>query len=322
MTSSPPITVLLPCHSLNYLNQAVESIANQTIAKEIFEVLIVADRVDEALVRDMVSKHKIRYRVLKSPEPGIVSALNFGLENTASELIARMDEDDVMYPDRLASQKAFLDKNKDFGAIGGQLELIDNENSTIGFSNYLTEFEIDSLFAFVRSPLPHPATMFRRELVVQLGGYRDFLPEDWDLWVRINKRSKLGNLKKVILKYRIHQQQLSRHVNYASPRGSSFVEASHLARISGLRDSPSDHQNPDEWIKDLQKDRKFLQSKKVFELEKKLKKRSFSRIKTKLLFDSKSYLLISFLQKDFLRHMPIVIKTFMHKARIVQSKNI
>jgi glycosyltransferase involved in cell wall biosynthesis len=298
------------------LGQALESIANQTIAKDLFEVLLIKDRVDETAVSQLLQNTHLRFRVLDSPKPGIVAALNFGLANVSTELIARMDEDDLMISNRLELQKNFLEKNHDFAAVGGQLELINSVNKTIGFSNYSLKFTINSDEVFERSPLPHPGSMYRRSAVVEVGGYREFLPEDWDLWVRINERWKIGNLGRTVLKYRVHSDQLSRYEIYASPKGTHLIQASHLARRADLQDYPSDNESAEEWITKVQSDSSFRSALEHFEFNTEKKPPLLLIRLSQKLGLLNLIKIIGFLCKDFFRHLPILYRTLRHKIRI------
>jgi glycosyltransferase involved in cell wall biosynthesis len=316
MAINPLITVLIPCHSTEYLQAAFESIAIQTLDMDLFEVLVILDRVDPIEVQALLFNAPFQYRILNSAQPGIVAALNFGLRNTSAELIARMDEDDLMTSIRLEVQKKYLEKNGDYAAVGGQIELIDSANKTIGFSNYPLILQRNSVEALTQSPLPHPGTMFRRSVVLELGGYRDFLPEDWDMWVRINEQWKIANVRNTVLRYRVHNKQLSRQQTYTSPRGAFAVAASQLARRLGLEDHPTYSESAENWIARLESDSNFYYG--MIQLQSLLRRKQLLRRnnlvnKTGLL---KAVSIFSFLRKDFLRHSPILYQTFRHKIRI------
>jgi len=316
MAINPLITVLIPCHSTEYLQAALESIAIQTLGTDSFEVLVITDRVDSTEVQELLLNAPFQYRVLNSPQPGIVAALNFGLRNTSAELIARMDEDDLMTSIRLEVQKKFLEKNRDYAAVGGQIELIDSAKKTIGFSNYPLNLQRNSVEVLTQSPLPHPGTMFRRSVVLDLGGYRDFLPEDWDMWVRINEQWKIANVRNTVLRYRVHSRQLSRQQTYTSPKGAIAVAASQLARRLGLQDHPTDSESVESWVARLDSDSNFYNGMIQLQLllrRKQLFRRSIFVKRTGLL---KIVTIFNFLRKDFLRHLPILYQTFRHKIRI------
>jgi glycosyltransferase involved in cell wall biosynthesis len=254
MTQSYSITVLIPCHSLDYLSKSIESITRQSISKQQFEVLLVADRINLEEAAMILGSTSLNFRIIESTEPGIVPALNLGLANIRSEFVARMDEDDLMLPERLHLQRQYLNNNKKTLVVGGQLRLIDVSDKVIGQARYRNEIETASSKVLQSSPIAHPAAMFRREAVEQIGGYRAFLPEDWDLWVRLNERGPIANVAEFVLDYRIHPNQLSREKMYAQHIGGQFVSVSHFARKMGLDDAPIFNESNSDWLDKTQKE--------------------------------------------------------------------
>jgi hypothetical protein len=105
---------------------------------------------------------------------------------------------------------------------------------------------------FESSPIAHPAALFRRNAVLQIGGYRDFLPEDWDLWVRLNELGPVENLRETVLSYRIHPNQLSREKMYAQQLGGRLVSTSHFARMAGISDAPNGSEDKSVWLEETQ----------------------------------------------------------------------
>jgi glycosyltransferase involved in cell wall biosynthesis len=248
MTQEIQITVLIPCHSLDYLVKSLESISNQTLSKEFFEVLLIADRIDIRAAGKIIDQFKISYRIMESKTPGIVPALNLGLENITSKYVARMDEDDYMLPNRLKNQLIFLESNPLVLALGGQLQLIDKDDEVLGSAKYRKRIRLNNSDLFGNSPIAHPAAMIRLESLRSIGGYRDFLPEDWDLWVRLREIGRIENLNEMVLRYRIHPNQLSREKMYAQSLGKIYVATSYFARKSNIQDQPDASQSPSEWL--------------------------------------------------------------------------
>ena len=248
MESKYRISVLIPCHSTNFLKESVFSIQQQTLDKSLFEVLIVVDRVDESEVIEILEQSQLNFRIVSSRNPGIVSALNHGVGSISSEFIARMDEDDVMYPNRLEIQLAHLERNADCVAVGGQLELIDQFGFEIGAAKFARVVGNSLKDLFDASPIAHPAAMVRTSAISKVGGYRSFLPEDWDLWVRLQEIGELHNLSQKVLRYRIHGNQLSREKMYAKSRARLIVGTSHFARQAGLIDEPGTVSETEIWM--------------------------------------------------------------------------
>jgi glycosyltransferase involved in cell wall biosynthesis len=252
MSQQVRLTVLIPCHSLEYLEQAIGSVDAQTLSKEVFDVILVADRVSVSETSRILEKFHLNYTIIDSHKPGIVPALNLGLSRIKSEYVARMDEDDVMMPNRLEMQLKFLDNNPNVIAVGGQLQLINHNNEIIGSAKYRGKVKLKDSHLFMSTPIAHPASMIRLNKIIEIGGYRDFLPEDWDLWVRLRELGAIANLHETVLKYRIHPNQLTRLKMYEQSLGRSYVAASHYARKFNLKDCPSSNQTNTKWLDEAQ----------------------------------------------------------------------
>jgi glycosyltransferase involved in cell wall biosynthesis len=244
------ITVLIPVHgTCPYIDVALESIFADAEGL-IVEILIVLDRpsdVTRKLLERYRSEHPIR--ILESTEPGIVAALNFGLESASHEYIARLDADDVMVRGRLSAQQDYLDCNREVAVIGSQIELINEIGETIGLGNYpLLKEEVHERLPFACC-MAHPAVMFRRSIVKQVGGYRKFyeFAEDYDLWLRIMEISFLANLKEPYTKYRIHSGQTSERKKLIQITTSRAVNESYFRRIKGKSDLQEIYKSPEEW---------------------------------------------------------------------------
>jgi len=228
---------------------------------------LVADRIDVSAAEKILKESDLNYRIIQSIQPGIVPTLNLGLENITSEFVARMYEDDVMSPERLQLQFNYLKKHKTALAVGGQLTLIDTENKIIGLASYRRTIALSYRHLFESSPVAHPAVMFRREIVNQIGGYRSFLPEDWDLWVRLREIGPIHNLRERVLNYRVHAGQLSREKMYAQAIGKQFVSTSYFARQESMRDYPESHEDPSHWLENTKSElRKTSRDFRKFEL--------------------------------------------------------
>ncbi len=248
MKSDYRISVLIPCHSTKFLSESIASIREQTLSKNDFEIVIVADRVDPAEVVDILVGSDLSYRIISSESPGIVAALNTGLQSISSEYVARMDEDDLMYPSRLQVQLKYLDGALDCVAVGGQLELIDENGSRIGESRFRRRISTSYKELLFSSPVAHPAALIRRSAISEIGGYRSFLAEDWDLWVRLRETGEVHNLSQKVIKYRVHSNQLSRQKMYAQSRARLIVGVSYFARQAKLADGPRNISEVEAWL--------------------------------------------------------------------------
>ncbi|OAN59467.1 glycosyltransferase family 2 protein [Sphingomonas sp. TDK1] len=212
-SNEPRVSVLLPCYNgAAYIGQALESIINQTYPD--FELVVVDDgSTDESadIIRTFVAADT-RVRLVGKANGGIVSALNTGLEACRGEYIARMDADDVSFPNRLADQVAWLDTHPACVCVGGYAvdDLVPTPESirTTGGRHASTDL---SVFPPRVAVSMHPLIMVRRDAVVKAGGYRDGFKhaEDYDLFLRLGELGSIDNPPIDMLYYRRHEGAIS-----------------------------------------------------------------------------------------------------------------
>jgi glycosyltransferase involved in cell wall biosynthesis len=245
------ITILLPINSDRFLAQTLESINEQSLSSDQFNLIAVLDgSVQKVGIQQLLRSHltKTSYKVVTTPKSGIVEALNTGLKYSNAEFIARIDQDDVMSSNRLQIQLRYLQDNPEVLGVGGQLELIDEDGAHIGFSYFPKSQWLISKTICLTSPMAHPSVMFRRAEVMALGAYRNHLPEDWDLWLRLHEAGKISNVGNVLVKYRIHPSQLSRTKLYQAETARQLVSISRTLRANGDVDHPQVNDTTERWI--------------------------------------------------------------------------
>ncbi len=230
-------TVLMPVHGeAPYLNQAIDSVLTQT--KKELELLIVFDRPGQQAVK-IVEKYQSedkRVRSIHSTSPGISAALNYGLLQTHTPFIARLDCDDVMHHERIERQESIL-LDERVVCVGSQLRIMDVNANTVRYTHYPTRhFEIESSLR-IRNVVAHPSVMFRKNAVIDAGGYRPEFngSEDYDLWIRLSRIGRIVNINQAFTNYRIHQNQTSSKNKEIQLQLDANVRESNFTR---LRDKP------------------------------------------------------------------------------------
>jgi hypothetical protein len=116
--------------------------------------------------------------------------------------IARMDSDDVCFKNRFKEQVKLLEKND---VVGSNVIFIDENGNKMGDRDYASK-NIAEIIKY-ESPLAHPSTMFRHELIKKYGAYRnEFTPaDDYDIWLRFwSYGAKIKIINKNLLYYRQH----------------------------------------------------------------------------------------------------------------------
>ena len=142
---------------------------------------------------------------MQRQEPGgLTVALNAGCALAEAALIARMDADDVMLPDRLERQVAYLEAHPGVALLGGGIVLVDEAGREIDREPGRSQLDF-----LVRNELTHATVMMRADAFRALGGYRLDQSEDYDLWLRFDERYGVAALAEPVIRYRLHPGQFS-----------------------------------------------------------------------------------------------------------------
>ena len=218
---SSKISILIPIYNtkINYLEQCFNSISNQTFRGKI-ELVLINDGSNNKVKQYLKNlKMDNRFIVILKHNPtnyGIAKSLNIGLSLCSSELIARMDGDDVMLPDRLQEQWTFFKKNPKTDILGTGIQLFNDRNTINKVDNNFPS-EINPHWVVnghVDYFLPHPSVMYKRSVIQELEGYDESFigcAEDYDLWIRALMCDRIIRVMKgVYVMYRCHFDQLSR----------------------------------------------------------------------------------------------------------------
>lgn len=220
------VSVVLPVFNAEAtINRAISSILEQTF--KAFELIVVDDGSTDN-TRNVV-KHleteDSRIKCYHLTHGGIARALNFGIKMSSGKYIARMDADDISYPERLELQFDYLEKHPDVGLVSS---LVKHTGDASKYEGYLKHVEwINSIVKpeqilskrFMDSPFAHPSTCFRRHLISKYGGYAEGdVPEDYELWLRwFHHGIAMHKLDKVLLDWHDSPGRLSRtDANYSN----------------------------------------------------------------------------------------------------------
>lgn len=214
MEEKPLISVIMSAYNAEkYLNQAIESILNQTYDN--FEFLIYNDGSTDKTAEIINSYKDQRIIIVNQENIGLTKTLNLALKKATGEYIARMDADDISEPDRFQKQIDFFLKNPEISLCGGQAKMIDEAGQFS--SNYqvpLSDKEIKKMI-LKHNPFIHSAIMFKKSILNTTKGYDESFrfAQDYELWTRVLEKFKTANLPDCLLKYRVHKKNITKSNN-------------------------------------------------------------------------------------------------------------
>lgn len=221
----PEISVILPFFNVGFeFDLAIQSIVNQTFKN--WEMLLVSNNGNETgleIAKKWITKDN-RIKMVEETRQGIAYALNTGLKHCQTPYVARMDADDISHSGRFEKQLNYLKLNPDIGVVSTQTLFSTDIPGSKGFdifvdwqNNIITPAQHD-LFRFIESPLAHPTTLFRRELIDRYGLYSTQpVPEDYELWLRwMDQGVRFYKIPEPLVTWNDHTGRLTRtHENYS-----------------------------------------------------------------------------------------------------------
>ena len=197
-----------------YVERAVNDILQQTFRD--FELVIVEDGSNDAtleILRRLAATDERIVLLENARNLGLPASLNKGLRQCRADLVARADADDEYMVDRLETQFSFMERRPEIGLLSCAVQKIDEQGS----ERSVTRFPLDDGTIRMRelfvNCFSHPGVMFRKELVLNVGGYNETFnkSQDVDLWERLRRTTKAANLKKPLVRYRHHNAQAGRN---------------------------------------------------------------------------------------------------------------
>ena len=198
-----------------YLNQAIESVLNQTIKPS--EIVIVVDGPVSIELKDILEKYKGEYDIFKiiylKENQGLGDALRIGMKYCTYNIVARMDSDDISVSNRFENQIREFETDKNLDIVGGQIyEFIDNKENIICSRNVPLENNDIYKYAKKRCPFNHMTVMFKKDSVLKCGGYLHWYNnEDYYLWIRmIENNAKLKNIPEYLVNVRVGKEMYQR----------------------------------------------------------------------------------------------------------------
>jgi glycosyltransferase involved in cell wall biosynthesis len=234
----PSVSVLIPVRDAEpYVEAAVLSILRQSFTD--FEVLIIddgsTDRTPDICAK-LAGRDK-RIRLLDNTGVGISASLNQGIEVARGSLLARMDADDLAYPDRFAIQCKFLAEHPEVVVVGGRVRTIGPLDERLGeWRCATTSIEVAARMEW-HCAIAHPTVVMRAEAIQRLGGYRAALDgaEDYDLWLRvIDAGGLIDNVPEFVLDHRIHDTSVSGSQRSRQRVADLAGKVSHRLRQEGI----------------------------------------------------------------------------------------
>ena len=210
------ISVIMSVYNekLQWLNEAIESIINQTYKN--IEFIIIVDNPSNLVLIETIKNYqkqdkRIKYFINESNQ-GLVYSLNRALRECTGQYIARMDADDISHLNRFENQLKHIEDNN-LDLIGSNVNLF-KDNNKIFFTTdkLLTHKYLKKMLAIGTIGIIHPTFFGKKEIFEKLNGYSNSLhTEDIEFLARVFcSNFKVGNIKDILLDCRYNNKSITK----------------------------------------------------------------------------------------------------------------
>lgn len=212
------VTIGLPyTDQTDQLELAITSVLAQTYHH--WELILWGDGPSPSALEVAHKFRDPRIRFYQSSERvGLAASLNRIAGVTRSPLLARMDADDVMHPERIGRQKTAFEGNQSLDVLGTHAYLIDEKTKLVGaFSE--PALPANGKGFLTSNAFSHPTIMARTSWFLDNPYDEQLLRgQDKELWLRTWEMSTFSKLPDRLMYYRVSRHssghRLSRNEKY------------------------------------------------------------------------------------------------------------
>ncbi|MDF2907931.1 MAG: putative glycosyltransferase [Herbinix sp.] len=176
-----------------YLKLSIQSMLDQTIKADEFIVVKDGPLTEEldTVIDEFVTQNPGLFTIIvNSTNLGLGPALLKGVIASKNELIARMDSDDYVVPDRCEKQLRYFENDPELGMVGSyEAEFIDTIDNVVSIHKEPETNQEIYNFMRRRCAVLHPTVIFKKSEVIRAGNYQETsyyaVYEDYDLFARM-----------------------------------------------------------------------------------------------------------------------------------------
>ena len=209
--SQPLVSVIMSMRNgASTAGAAVRSVLQQTLAD--LELIVIDNGSSDQSAAIVAAFDDARVRLIREANTMVLAArLNQAVALARGEFIARMDSDDICFPERLAQQVGRLREDPQLELLGCGAVVFRSDGELVGELPVGLLHQEIAARPFAGFPFPHPtwcgrASWFRKNPYNAELGYA----EDQDLLLRSFRHTRLGGLDRVLLAYRQDQLTLKK----------------------------------------------------------------------------------------------------------------
>jgi glycosyltransferase involved in cell wall biosynthesis len=204
MNSNPLVTIVTPSfNQAPYLEETIQSVFNQTYSNIEY---IIMDGGSTDGSEEIIKRHQKKLaHWVSEKDRGQTDAINKGFALAKGDILAWINSDDTLLPNAVGEAVKFLQVHPEVGLVYGDANYI-NEKSRVTGRFPAAQTDLPRLRrGYVH--IPQQASFFRKSIWDQVGPLDPefFFAMDYDLWVRIARKTEIRYLPRLWANFRLHR---------------------------------------------------------------------------------------------------------------------
>ena len=193
------ISVIIPVFNQEkYIGRCLRSILNQSIERELFEVIVINDGSTDSTIKILKNFENEVIIINNEKNIGLPASVNKGIKSAKGSFIVRLDSDDYVNTNFLLFLREFALQNTDYDAVATDYYVVDDNENIISRENCIS------------NPIAC-GILFKIEHLISINLYDETFAarEEEDLRIRFQNKYNINRLAIPLYRYRKHETNLT-----------------------------------------------------------------------------------------------------------------
>lgn len=272
--NAPLISIIMSIYNEQeeWIRKSIESILEQTWKN--IEFIIVNDNPENEMGKMIINEYiekDTRIQLIENERNvGLARSLNRAWQKAKGSYIARMDADDISFPERLEKEIYYLERNGLDMVSSNRIILSEQEDGN-EYGGEMPEGRNAELLLPYGDIIVHPSVLLKKSVLVDLNGYRNLVPaEDYDLWLRmLSSGYKIGILDEPLIYYRMRGNGISNSNAFKQFLLTQYVKKLYHEREKGRGTDSFSEENLNKYMEEKyskKKKRKYEKAREYFDI--------------------------------------------------------